>query len=471
MYAAYTQPPYFFDDQEISATSLRILRDNHIILDSMAQRGFQAQRIRNINAGVGVNPFYIWRGSFQYKTGLTSAVIKMNCPVPVGETFIVKFNGVTAYSAAMTNNNNPTITIPGSFGFQDGDIVLVDILAQYPTDPIQNQYIMQEAYVQPITGMVTTTWAAPTTFGTLTHTRLNELVIAQNYLYERLSAPAMPLQMSLKYQGGYWLPEETPWVMATYRFARHGNNDRLKVIIDYRSRMNRSSRIRFLVNNTSLDNFVFGQWQSGFYEASLDISGLTLDTPARLEIVEDIFIPAEQWKGAVNTKYAVRLVETYRNAGYIAPTLPTESQMLESMTFSTLQSRLNTLGTAMATLKSDIDSRGYLLDRSYMFSRRPVDGDEQETEKGIQNINIARKKRQGDVIVVRGKDIRIGWGYEKKSDPDKPEYEFSREETLISGDAVETKVFYLDRFDGLEYGFPYFIMGGQIEYAGEYYTY
>lgn len=469
MFSAYTSPPYFYDDQEISATSLKILRDNHIILDTMAQRGFQAQRVRNINAGVGVNPFYIWRGSFQYKVGLTSAVIKVFCGSPVGENLVVRLNGTIQYNAAMTTGvNTVTIFMPAALGYTDNQIVLVDVQAQYPSGPVQNTYVMQEAYVTPVSGQFSASWVAPVTFGSITATNLNKLVDAQQYLYYLLSSPALPLQMSTRWAGGFWGTGDVT-TLATYRFARHGNNDRLRVIMDYRSRHNQSTTINFNVNGSSLGSFTFGQWLTNVAQFDLNITGLTLDTPARLEVVETINTGPVEWRGAVNTKYNIRLVETLRSGGYIAPTLPTESQMLESMTFSTLQSRLNTLGTAISQLKTDTDNRAIVLNRSYMFSRRPVDNDDQEDY--LKWTLVARKKRQGNVLVVKGKDLRIGWGYEAKLDVDKPEYEFSNEESLISGDNNETKVYYLDKFDGLEVGFPYFIMGSLIEYAAEYYRY
>lgn len=472
MYQAFTTPPYFYDDQPLSSTALKILRDNMLVLDAMAQRGFQAQRVRNIATGVGDDPHPIWRGSFQFRDGMQTAVIKLFVQAHVGETFVVKFNGVTVHSAAMANGVNTATEGIFASGYTDGEIILVDVLADYSgvDNPTQNTYIMQEAYIlEAVTDVVTRAWAAPSSFGAISATNLNKLVDAQLYLYDVLSSPQMPLQISNRWTGGWWLPSETPAVLATYRFARHGNNDRLRVIVDYRSRSNISTTLHHYINGSSVDSFSFGANTGDAVTADLDISGLTIDTPARYELVEVINTPATSWRGAINTKYNIRLVETLRNAGYIAPTLPTETQMLESMTFSTLQSRLNTLGTAMTTLKSDFDSREYLLNRVYMFSRRPVTNDEQEEYLEWQY--VARKKRQGNVLVVRGKDIRLGWGFEQKVDYDKPEYEFSKEETLVSGDATETKMYYLDNFDGLEIGFPYFVLGKKIEFAAEYYKY
>ncbi len=466
MFKAYTTPPYFYDDTELSATLLKILRDNHIILDTIAQRGFQAQRVKKFGAGVGEDPFPIWRGSFQKRPGYNTAYFRLFRQNNLGENLRITMNGVQVYNAAMAQDNFVNVNVSG---YTNNDVVLVEVQADHSgSTPVQNSYMLQEAYLGTTTAAMTRSWSTPVTFGTISRANLNTLVDAQLYLTDYLTAPQLPLQMSSRWYGGRWETGDVHEI-GTYRFGRVGNHNRLRVITDIRSRHNRNTTLTYSINNVQVATRTFGEWQWVIDEQLLDISGYAADTSLKLEVIEKINTGPVTWRGAINTKYNIRLVETMIATGYVAPTLPTESQMLESMTFSTLQSRLNSLGTAMNTLNTQIGTRAFTLDRAWMFSRRPVATD--SSEDTLKMIYPARKKRQGDVLVVRGKNIRIGWGFDQGGDFDKPDYKFSNETTLVGSDTTETKVYYLDQFDGLEYGFPYFLMGDLIEYAGEYYRY
>lgn len=468
MYQTIVSPPVFYDDTELSASALKVIRNNIAALDAMARRGNLALfTTRDFNVTPALNPHRIWWGSFQFRTTMSNATIVVFCtPTGGGENLRVTFNGVQVYNAAMTSGFN-TVSINISNMYFDKTIVLVDVMASFSGSPSGNAvYMVTEAYVSPANNLLSTAWVAPATFGSITRSNLNTLVDAQRYLIDRMKMIPIPLQMSLRYVGGRNDPGT--WPIGTYRFARTGDKTKLRVILDYWSRQNQSTTMLVQINGTTVDSFTFGQWQKNTYSADLDISGYAADTSHRLQFVEQVNTGPVTWRGAINTKYATRLIETV-NTAYTGISLPTETQMLESMTFSTLQSRLNALGTAMTNIKSTIDANTWIYNRIPMFARRLAVVDDHDAYN--QKIYLARKKREGNVIVVRGRNLSIGWGYAVEENIDEQKYTFSKTESLTGSEQTETKVYYLDQFDGIYPGFPYFIMGEYVEYAAEHYSY
>lgn len=469
MYQTLTYPGIFYNDTELSASALKILRNNAAALHGMVRRNHVAQfSNRTIDFATALNPSRIWWGTFEYRIGLTTATLKIFCtPSGQNENLRVTINGATVYNALMTSGIN-TVTVTIGAGLTHGQVcyVVVDAVFSGPPNGAWATYMMTEAYTSPASAMISTIYTAPTTFTTLSQTNVNNLVSAQRYVIDRLRTVPMPLQMSLRHVGLWWEPHVTP--LAIYRFARTGDKTQLRVTIDWASRGNQNTTFQILINGGLVDSFSFGDFETGTHRTDIDITGCTLDVSNRLTFQENIITGPPTWRGAVNTKYSTRLIETI-NTAYTGVTLPTETAMLESMTFTTLQGRLNSLGTITAGIKTSLDANPVMFDRIPMFSRRGVIVDDHDSY--FQKWHVARKKREGDVLVVRGKNLKIMWGYVTVQDVDKPEYSFSNEENLTSGDAIETKVFYLDQFDGLYYGFPYFVGGTELHYACEYYFY
>jgi hypothetical protein len=465
MFSAYTTPPIFYENTELSATALRILQDNTLILDGVAERGMNGMRIKNPQTNVGGELHGIWYGAFQKRAGMTTATITLFTQPIFGELLIIRFNDVTVHSASMPSGSN-TFTFDIT-GYALNEIVRVDVFASATGLTTGSTYILTDAYCTPITA--TTTWTAPATFGAITSANLNTLVTAQKHLADYLTYPSLPLTTQSRFIGGFWSTGAFTQ-LATWRVIPTPTHTRMRVNVNIISRHNRTTRLDIWINGVLNTSETFGSWEYRRISFDINISSYPTGSPLRVELAEYITLGPTQAKGAFNTKYDIRGISTY-NPNYTSPTIGTLATMLESMTFSTLQSRLNTLGSALTAIYAKESSRVGVLNRVQMFGRRPVKDFEQEEyyHKG----HVAVRARQGDVLVVSGKNLTIGYGKDVSdwTTIDDMEYKYEQEVSLIDNSSVQTKVYYLSEFPGLYHGEVYFIWGDRLDYAAEYYRY
>jgi hypothetical protein len=79
--------------------------------------------------------------------------------------------------------------------------------------------------------------------------------------------------------------------------------------------------------------------------------------------------------------------------------------------------------------------------------------------------------RFGDRIIVRGKNVAIGWGAKIIDEGNDPwlqyTFKYDKTQTIISGDKVDTQTFQLGQVTGLFPSQPYYLTGDVI-YAAEY---
>ena len=103
-----------------------------------------------------------------------------------------------------------------------------------------------------------------------------------------------------------------------------------------------------------------------------------------------------------------------------------------------------------------------------MFRSKFVVDDFQDDywEEEIQH----RQVRAGDVLLVKGRNIKLGYGATTYApiEGDQEELDISNtyEHSLIGND-LETKAFYLNQFEGLFPGTEYFLRGSVL-YAAEF---
>jgi hypothetical protein len=136
--------------------------------------------------------------------------------------------------------------------------------------------------------------------------------------------------------------------------------------------------------------------------------------------------------------------------------------------YSALISALNTYITiansaeTTITTNSNVWNRAYIFRSSFAVDDFQVDFFEEEYQQ--------RKVRVGDVLWVRGRNIKLGYGPTtyKSIHGDETDIDVSNEyeHTLISNN-LETKVFFLNQFEGLFPGVEYFLRGDVI-YAAEF---
>jgi small nuclear ribonucleoprotein (snRNP)-like protein len=469
MYYAYVTPPDFRDDLELSATALQILWDNTYVLDSIANRNiFLQMTAREKYWTPSINPHRIWWGGLEFRTGLTTIHITVEAvTTTANETIRVYVNGSLVINTALLDGTNTyTGTISG-LGLLDRQVVEVDVQAYFPTgvNGTSAEYLLLEAYCTPVSALNTLSWSDPTSLGTLTAANLNTYVNSQKYLANGLRMIPVPLGISPIVGGAHTTGEVTR--LAHYVFYRTGGNDRIHGVINGASRQNVATEVFAVTSLATLANPSFGA-NSGFQTViDASIAAHTLDTPYWLRIQENIGVGPPDWRGAVNTKYSATEFKTY-SASYTGPTLPTQTSMMESMTFSTLQTRINTIRTALISVKAKMDANPVLFNRWPLMSRRPVLYDEHDSY--YQNNYLFGKQREGDTLIIRGRNVRLCWGPIKVTNIDEFEYEYANEENLISNDKTETVRVNLEKYD-IPRGTQYYVRGDYVIYAAEYFIY
>jgi hypothetical protein len=121
----------------------------------------------------------------------------------------------------------------------------------------------------------------------------------------------------------------------------------------------------------------------------------------------------------------------------------------------------------LSAIKTRIDANSFMWNRARAFRRRFGDvNQEQDGKLRLQHTPIAQ--RFGERLLVRGKDVQIGWGARiieaVEDDWKQYKYKYDKTETLISGDKIDTVIYQLDQLAGL---FPsqLYALTGDVEYA------
>lgn len=233
-----------------------------------------------------------------------------------------------------------------------------------------------------------------------------------------------------------------------------------------------SQRIRLLVNGSEVDTtatFGAGSWGQDVLVADLSDHSATAVLRAELQLV--IITGADAGPGRP-TRVSTEYVELQRSSPPFQ-TITNRPEPDALTTWATRKGHLNAMSSWLQVIKNRIDNDVDRWDRVRLFrSSYAYDLGEADYLKG--RYHAVRRARTGRRLIVRGAGgVILGWGawsarLTEKDDPNS-EYEWSwaGQETLISGDQVETKEIWLDTLPGLEYGMQYTVYGGDVRYAGE----
>lgn len=217
-----------------------------------------------------------------------------------------------------------------------------------------------------------------------------------------------------------------------------------------------------------------------FVEDSSDYTDFSID------IKENA--PAYQNKDFIKANYigTIRITDvSVRNGSYSLTTF-TRYNAFDTICYSGLLNHLNSINTRLNQVKVVMD----LLD-SYKYVplfwtkpksfvnhhnkyRDPKSNDSERFYSKLEKATVYfSNTRQADYLVVRGTNVRIGWGGFDKVYRDNPQaqwpaplvFEFINEQN-ICGDTLETIVIGFDSLEGLAHGERYFLEGS-IMYAAE----
>lgn len=478
--AVLSLPGTFVNDVDVplSAADLNQFRDAAILLDGLTSRRQTAccsSGCQRAGAAADWHPKGDYRQSWWggiFRTGMTTLTIEGVCDYQLDFYLNGALNSSQAASAGFTKN----ITLSG---YSDGDVVLVEIRTNGNPNPSSGTsgytplYRIHDIYMSPI--VVASAWGGVPTFaGTYDAARLNQLTDAAQYIWDRVVAvPIIPLL------GGVMIPASHK--QETIRLfdgsvGRYASNDILRVYGTLNCRTNAEHfEIDYGGSTYTSSTYTAGQNVSISVPLALTHTVGTRAKVAIRAIIEDDTYDAFP---SVFSSYSFSAIRSEADSsGYATQTPPTAFTAEESISASTLNTRLNALATMLSTAKARLDARPEQWNRARLV-RRVYAGDDTQVARNYKRY-AASFVRQGDRLVVRGKGIKIGFGAitfrppEKEGEPiNYSDFTWAREESVGGQeDKAETSTIYLDSIAGLELGMRYYVFGASssaYETAQEY---
>jgi hypothetical protein len=461
-------PPQFQTSMPLSYADIMLLRQNAMTLDSMSLKGRRAWTDHSAEVGLTqVNPMSVCRASFQFRTGLTTLTIVAYGTNTSSDQFKVYLNGTLRATASTTGADQTiTITLTG-LGFTDKQIVEVEIIAERASQAVVPTYAVRDAYVSPASGIVGSAPSAPS-FGAISATNLQQLADLEQWLFDRMNAVSMPL-----FQGQLYRPLHThvsTKMLWRGSLARGNGAARLSCVLGYVNTNTPSERVALSISTGGAYTEVattptITAGQVGAHTFDVDLSGYT--DGQRLHVRLDQIVNTAFAGNQKQTRWSLRQMETTNN-GWTFTTPAAYSTPRESLTFSQLQARLNSIVSCLSTVASRISGSADTWDRIRLFRQSPTFDDFQRSY--FKLILVARGRRATDGLWLRGKGITIGYGAltaKPELESGQVVWEPERSEQVIGGDAIEDKFIGLDMLPGMPGGTLYYVYGEDLRYAAE----
>lgn len=182
----------------------------------------------------------------------------------------------------------------------------------------------------------------------------------------------------------------------------------------------------------------------------------------------------------------IRIAEVAKKSSDFVVSTFLRYKSFDELSYSTLLSTLNDINTKLNTLKLSIDKIDeYRYIPVFWAKPQSMLKEFEYIRMGDKNPNALRiaqleelsvymsKVRQADYLVVRGKNISIGWGGFNKLYRDNPvevipaplQFEFADSQSLTSN-VLQTVIIGFASLNGLQYGERYYLLG-DIYYAAE----
>lgn len=497
----FEDSPYFVDTVEFSGADGNVLRKNAIFLD-----GFTQQPISSFTQGIyaeaqwymGRNKVTLampraWWGAFQYRSGVNTAVYEVSGTPVTNERIRIYHKrlldpapGTLMYDQPWPSSASaPTINMSGA-GYTDGEIIetIVEVYFPGPTYPKTGEYQVRNAFTSDVdsyTGLAA--WGGLPTFGagsTVTAANLNQLSNAQDWLINRLSlVPRVPFINGMFVNGTHKSDAVFPNNPRPlhYSWINKGNDqDTMNITLDYNV-FNGQEYVTVYVNNTlRYTSATLTNGQVGRLNISFDISDIADGASVVVVIYQNVVAGQGQaeldlYGGAIiNSRYTIGGIFATSTRSYYSPAA--EFDVLETMTYATLKSRLNNFVTGTTNAYNRINNNDNVFNRARMFRKKVGVDDHQNTSLEWQS--LPTQIRIGERYVVAGKNVKIAWGgysltTNLTEDPtNRHPYEFANEKELINGDKVEVKEGFFDEFEGLYVGSTYYILGNELAFFSEY---
>jgi hypothetical protein len=464
----------------ISAADLDEFRDVCMQLDGLS---FRPMNVTNSSGPQFNGDAADWHSGGDYRqswwglrftTGMTTLTIIGACATQIDIYLGGVLNSSQAASASFTRN----ITLTG---YADGAIILIEIRtngnplpSHGSTAAYTGKYIIWEMYGSPV--VTTSAWpGVPTFAGTYSAALLNQLRDAAQYVWDRVAA--IPILPNLAH-----IYDETTHKAETSKVfhggaGRYTSSDVLAIGGTIFPRNAAEHYEIYIGGALALTSATFAAGQVTTFTHLLALSH-TLGTRAEVEI--RVVVTSSPNNPPENFSqiglHTMRTDATYPSA--------TPPGVLVADAFASQATRdgyLNGLATMLSTAKARLDARPEQWNRA-QACRRVYANDATQVARNYRR-HCAVFRRQGDVLLVRGKDIKIGYGVFSLDDPGETDgtpnpvnytkFHFANEVSVgKNADKIETNVVPLDGLPGLKKDMMYYVWGapgsGSYEYAAEF---
>lgn len=481
---SYIDPPLFFDGTELSAVDYNTLQQNAEVLKVAATLN---RPFFNIHRGINItnNGGWIFRGGFQYREGITTAHFKIYTKQVSGmgdHDIVVYFNGVEVDRYNIIDETvlnvgaliTREITITGDY--DDYEIVTVEIkpvLVSGSGDASSGTQYVQEALLYPLDTVISETWPGLPTFGTVNANRLNQIADAERYIAARLITIPMPLAMGINAWAGTGNPKYKKF---RYFNVRLTNTNKTLITRIYYYCRETSAEIRLNIGGLTFDYgpYAFNQYATIDIEIDLIAAGLSYDVNYVASFEEVVITPAPAETRANPIFSRISQGDIYADDPSRLYTVTTNGfAILEAATYAQLQGYLADVSAMVEDVYDTVIAEASTFNQAQMFRGRYSIKPEQE-EYFTSTFLPVKRKRLGDVLWIKGQGVKIAYGpmtinpgEKGKANNDVWEASWQYEEELIGGDKIDQTYVYLDSFEGLYIGQPYWIIGKDIIYAAE----
>lgn len=323
--------------------------------------------------------------------------------------------------------------------------------------------VFYDIYAEPVTYGVSYP-GVPSFSGTYSATKLNQLVDAAAWCYNRMALVPFVPGLAQVY---VWRPLQVVEFIEIYRGAilRSFTADALRVqggiynvdVVSYKLHV-------YIGGSLAYSSAATGP---GYLDVDLTISlsGVTVGTRAEVVLKLECITP-----GLTAIRYSILSVRSEGAYPY-ASALSTVTGYGD-ISATSLNTILNAYAAAITTVKSRIDSTTWIFERARAMRKwyEPVVSS-RRTDAALAHRYVPRfHQRLGDIALVRGKGLKIGWGPVThpggEADLGYDKWETTHTETATEADTTATQTVYLDGMKGLYPGSAYFVLGG-ADFASE----
>lgn len=415
------------------------------------------------------NPIMIWRGAVTWRSSATTltAVVEWTGSVLSGDRVRFVINGTNHDMTPVTGVNTFTF----SLSFPDLTVVRIDVILRstsrgpggFPNpSPEWPDVFVREISISPIAP--STTYPTSTAFGALTEARLTDITRQIAWLQTAYGMHIRPINPMIHRVIGNltgWIGR-IRWLGSFIRPSTHTSLRVTGVVVVRQTGQTES--IDVLVNGTLLASWSIPTTVGVHpFTITASIASIPANTRATIDIRQTKTAPA----GTVSPNY-VTLHDVVMTAASASPPTLTEWTARESVSFSTLQTRLNQLRNAVAAIHTTYTATTAYWQRQYAAPTRfAKDEDIFEYYEPAQPLTTYRL---GEVLIVRGESATIARGaisYEQPPENKVVDWKAAHETSLIGGEGEQTVMKYLDQLPFVPVGSLYYLKGKRIYYAAE----